>query len=426
MTVTPLTPLEVASGLVLGSRPRSRAMPIASTPREAFERSLLPALRRAPCVVSFSGGRDSSAVLAVATLVARREGLPDPIPATLRFPAAEQSEESEWQEHVVEHLGLTDWIRIERTAELDCVGPVATAALARHGLLWPCNAHFHVPVIELARGGSLLTGIGGDEMFGPSRWWHARRVLGRRVAPRPRDVLAIGLALSPPVLRRPVIRRKTHIPYPWLRPEAVRMIERGLAADEAAEPFGWSGRIAWRADRRYLQVGTASLAELGRSEDVELSHPLLGDGFASALAGLPTADRFGSRREAMDAFFHDVLPGPVRARSTKAAFDGAFWHEHSRELVARWNGEGIDGTLVDAELLREEWSSETPDPRTYTLLQSVKIALDLGESSAAESREEPAAGLLEALPAGRAAELPAGESGQVEEPLRAQRRDVQA
>jgi asparagine synthase (glutamine-hydrolysing) len=408
LSVTQLTPLEVASGLVLGTRSQRRAGSGVSAPREALERSLLPELQRAPCLVSFSGGRDSSAVLAVATLVARREGLPDPIPATLRFPAAAESAESEWQEQVVEHLGLTDWIRVERTAELDCVGPVATAALARHGLLWPCNAHFHVPVIESARGGSLLTGIGGDEMLGPSRWWYARRVLGRRVRPRPRDVLAIALALAPPLLRRPVIRRKTHIPYPWLRPDTVAELERGLAADEAAEPFGWRGRVEWRADRRYLHVGTASLAALGRAEDVVLSHPLFGDEFVSALAGLPAANRFRSRREAMDALFGDVLPTPVRDRSTKASFDGAFWHEHSRELVARWNGEGVDETLVDAELLREEWLTETPDPRTYTLLQSVKIALDLADPSAAESREKPAAGLLEAIPAARTPELPAG------------------
>jgi asparagine synthase (glutamine-hydrolysing) len=426
VTVTPLTPLEVATGLVLGTQPRRHVPSSLPTPRAALEHSLLPALQRAPCLVSFSGGRDSSAVLAVATHVARREGMPDPIPATLRFPSAAESAESEWQEQVVEHLGLTDWIRVERTSELDCVGPVATAALARHGLLWPCNAHFHVPVIEAARGGSLLTGIGGDEMFGASRWWYARRILGRRMRPRPRDVLAIGLALAPPLLRRPVIRRKTHIPYPWLRPATVAALERGLARDEAAEPFGWRGRIEWRADRRYLHVGTASLAELGRAEDVVLSHPLCGGEFTSALAALPAASRFRSRQEAMDALFGDVLPAPVRSRSTKASFDGAFWHQHSRELVARWNGEGVDEALVNPELLREEWLTETPDPRTYTLLQSVKIAVDLEGGSADESSQERAAGLLETVPALRAAEFPAGEGGERQEPLRAQRRNPQA
>ena len=43
--------------------------------RGALEAAVLPALQRPPCLVSFSGGRDSSAVLAVAADVARRHGL---------------------------------------------------------------------------------------------------------------------------------------------------------------------------------------------------------------------------------------------------------------------------------------------------------------------------------------------------------------
>lgn len=426
MTGSGLTPLEVASGLVLGSRRGGRRAAAArATPREAFERSVLQSLQRAPCLVSFSGGRDSSAVLAVAAHVARREGLPDPIPATLRFPRAEKSLESDWQEQVVKALGLQDWIRLDRTDELDCVGPVASSTLARHGLLWPCNAHFHAPLTEAAAGGSLLTGIGGDEMLGPSRWWHAQRVLGGRVRPRPRDILAIGLALAPAPLRRPVIARRTRVPYPWLRPDALVELERGLAADEASEPFRWSGRMHWRADRRYLEVGTAALAMLGRADDVELAHPFLSEEFAAALAALPAAARFGGRRGAMDALFGDVLPEALRGRSTKASFDGAFWHDHSRELVGRWNGEGVDQSLVDAERLREEWARDTPDPRTYTLLQSVKLALDLPRSTR-DRVEQPGAGRLEAVPAPGAAELQARESGQLEQPLWPHRGNAQA
>ena len=54
------------------------------TPLAALEEAILPALRRPPCLVSFSGGRDSSCVLAAATRAARREGLQPPVPVTLR------------------------------------------------------------------------------------------------------------------------------------------------------------------------------------------------------------------------------------------------------------------------------------------------------------------------------------------------------
>ena len=121
-----LTPLEIASGLVFGLGPSER-LPTAKeagTPLEALERAILPALKRPPCLVSFSGGRDSSTILAVAVRLARRQGLELPIPATNRFPVVGQSDDVEWQERVVVHLGLTDWIRTEYTSELDSVGPV--------------------------------------------------------------------------------------------------------------------------------------------------------------------------------------------------------------------------------------------------------------------------------------------------------------
>ncbi len=81
------TPLEIASCSVTGSHredatgagargPRAPAL----TAREAIERAVLPALQRQPCLVAFSGGRDSSAVLAVAALVARRPGWRSPSP----------------------------------------------------------------------------------------------------------------------------------------------------------------------------------------------------------------------------------------------------------------------------------------------------------------------------------------------------------
>ncbi|NUT56362.1 MAG: hypothetical protein HOQ03_10310 [Thermoleophilia bacterium] len=148
-----LTPLELASGLVLGGDEPDRSAPVDPDPRSAIEHAVLEPLRRGPCLVSFSGGRDSSAVLAVAAAVARREGLPLPVPATLRFPNAAASAETEWQEQVVAHLGLEEWVRLERTDELDCVGPVATECLERHGVLWPSNAHVHAPLFARARGG---------------------------------------------------------------------------------------------------------------------------------------------------------------------------------------------------------------------------------------------------------------------------------
>ena len=67
----------------------------------------------------------------------------------------------------------------------------------------------------------------------------------------------------------------------------------------------------------------------------------------------------------------DLLPGALLNRSTKARFDQVFWTEHSRELVADWQGEGVDPEIVDLDRLRAEWASPTPEAHTFTLLQSV-------------------------------------------------------
>lgn len=174
------TALELASGVVLGERwePRLPQVPASLTPRQALEDAILPALECMPCLVSFSGGRDSSVVLALAAAVARRHGLPAPVPFTVRFPGVAMADESEWQELVVRHLRLDDWQRYEAgDGELDLVGPVATRLMRRHGVLWPSNAHLVEPACRAASGGSLLTGLEGDGLLGAWRcttwpgWW---------------------------------------------------------------------------------------------------------------------------------------------------------------------------------------------------------------------------------------------------------------
>lgn len=372
-----LSPLELASGLVFrepGALPVLLAETPAVTPQQALRHAILPALERPPCLVSFSGGRDSSAILAVATDLARREGLPLPIPATNRFPAAEGAEEAEWQERVVAHLGLEDWLRRDLTDELDCVGPVARRVLRRHGVLWPCNAHFHAPLFEAATGGSLLTGVGGDEAFeSPARSNYLGVLRGRR-SPRPRDVLRVGFALAPRALRRRVIERRFPPVCWWLRPQALKRVRAALSRDAAREPLGWQARYRWVHGFHYMQVGIRSLAVLAHDHEVLAVHPFAQSEFLGALAALPRPRRFHTRGEAMRELFDDLLPRELHSRSTKAQFDGAFWAEYSRQLVARWQGEGVDPDLVDVEILKDVWTSPSPDARSFTLLQAVWLA----------------------------------------------------
>lgn len=381
-----LTPLEVACGIVLGSGAPAAQSHDGPTPIAAFERAVLEALLHPPCLVSFSGGRDSSAVLAVATRVARREGLPLPIPATNRFARVQSTDELAWQELVVTQLGLSDWFRNDVEDELDCVGPVAVEVLVRHGLLWPFNAFFHVPLLQAARGGALLTGIGGDETLGGSRWARAYSVLSGRARPRPRDALRVALALAPPSVRAPAIRRRLDVRMPWLRPASFQAVLDAFAAQESREPFGWATDFHWWRTLRAWQVAERSLGLLAADADAMLVHPFADPGFAGALAHLPRRRRFVDRSAAMALLFGDVLPASVLQRVDKATFDGAFFNGHSRRLAASWGGEGADPAHVDARLLRETWSSPAPDARSFLLLQAAWL------ERAGEGAQRPSAG----------------------------------
>jgi len=79
-------------------------------------------------VVAFSGGRDSSLLLAVAADLAAREGLEPPIALTFRYPGDPAADESSWQEFVVAHLRAAhlpfEWVCRDITTELDVIGPL--------------------------------------------------------------------------------------------------------------------------------------------------------------------------------------------------------------------------------------------------------------------------------------------------------------
>ena len=405
---SPLTDLELACGLVFGGDGRPAPLPEVHhdlTPLRALEEAIRPALQRAPCLVSFSGGRDSSAVLAIATALARREGLPDPIPATNRFLEAAASEESQWQERVVAHLGVADWLRLEFTDELDAVGPYAQRALRRHGSLWPFNAHFHLPLIEAAEGGSLLTGVGGDELFMAACPPRAYRVLTAQAAPRPRDVLTVGLAVSPRIVRRAVHRRRTKVPFAWLTAHARRALAHVIAGEDASEPYTPAARLRFVQARRSLRIGTAALATLGRDSDALVVHPLAAPDVAAALARAAPRG-FRDRTEGMQALLAGVLPPCVLARTSKAGFDQAFFHRHSRAFAATWAGEDVPAHFVEVAALRGEWQSQAPAAQSLTLLQTAWLAREnRANGSAGERVQEALGGLLERPPAVRPAHL---------------------
>ena len=380
-----LTPLEVVSGFPIGEAPGLPLLsrPLDRAPVTALERSVMSALQRNPCVVSFSGGRDSSAILAVAARTARHEGLAPPIPVTLRFRNAPESDEADWQERVVRHLDLKEWVRLDLDDELDLVGPVAATILLRHGLLWPPNTHFHQPIVEVARGGAVLTGIDGDGLLHSWRWLRTLSVVTGRLAPEPRDVIRLLLALSPPAMRRTAQRMRREPPLPWLRPATMACLRKAVLADAAAEPVRWDARVRWYARRRSLRMVLHGFDRLANDHDVLAVHPFADPAFLAALARCGGWSGLGDRTAIMRLLFAEVLPDDVLCRRTKARLDVPFWNRYTQEFLRTWSGDGVDADLVDPGKLLTEWSRPVPHAYTSTLLQSAWLSQELGKRSGA-------------------------------------------
>lgn len=370
------TALEAACGVVYGIDADASPLPAETrfrSARDALEHAVLVALQRPPCAVSFSGGRDSSAVLATAAHVARREGLPLPIAVSLRFPLCEEADETIWQEQVIDHVGIDDWRRIELTDEIDVLGPYARRVLDRHGLLWPFNAYFHAPIADEALGGSVLTGFGGDELLLPATYRRVAMILARGTTPRLRDVPRIARAVAPRSVRRRLYERdhRKREPMGWLRPLAQRDLARLSAHDAAAQPIRWNDwirRYWWHC--RYRRTACDSLDRVIADSDGAIGvHPLCDRDFLIAIATEHSHLGFRNRTQAMEILFGDLLPAPILSRNSKSHFNTAMWEHYAREFETQWDCTGIDETIVDIAALRDEWSGERPDARSFLLIQ---------------------------------------------------------
>jgi asparagine synthase (glutamine-hydrolysing) len=346
--------------------PRARVDPV-----KALEEVLASALSRPPCVVSFSGGRDSSGLLAVATKVSRERGFPPPVPATLVFPGDALVSEDEWQGLVIKELGLTEWSRIQPApGELDVVGPVAALLLKRHGQFMPFNAHVHYPIIQLAAGGSLVTGFGGDEMAMASASARAERLLARQErSSSARTLASVGLAFAPRWIRGAVYRRRFDDDLPWLTPHGYGVARAEFARQEASYPFGFDRKLQWDWRTRYTRVYAGALTALASSHDVQVVNPFISRDFLAALAQRGGIPGLGNRRDLVCLLFGGVLPPPVLERTSKAVFDNQVWTATATEFALEWSGEGIDGNLVELARLRDHWLDEGPNARSSNLLQ---------------------------------------------------------
>jgi asparagine synthase (glutamine-hydrolysing) len=369
-----MSPMETAWGIVVGNTGEATSTEETfESPRKALERVVRTALQRAPCGVAFSGGRDSSVVLAIATHVARRDGLSEPIPITRVFPTVPEADEREWQEGVVRHLGLRDWHRVVIHDELDVVGPIAREHLVDHGVLWPPAIAGDVPLVEAVPGGSVIDGEGGDEVLGVGA--HRIAPLAHLLnSPRPvswRRCRSAAATLAPAAVRgRREARRFGTQPLTWLRPAAKAALVAAMERVERERPLSFARGVRMvRSDRSHV-LGSRNRRTLAQARGVDFSSPLLHPDVVEALAREGGVVGRGSRSQVLRSLAGDLLPDQVLGRTSKADFTRCYMGRHTREFATEWSGDGVDDELVDAEQLKQLWLASPPLAPTSAILQA--------------------------------------------------------
>lgn len=325
-------------------------------PRAALEAVLLPALTRSEgrCYVLFSGGRDSSAILAVAVALARRVGADDPLPVTVIHPNAPGSDEADWQRLVLDHLDIGQRKVLKFDGEQAWLGDSAAHSLTQNGLLWPPAVHLHGAIYSnLEPGAAVVSGEGGD-----------LAIEGRRVTPlvsaarelRPRAAFRALADLFRSSGRQAIAGLADACR--WLTPEGRRTFSEVYA--HSAEPLRWDrdlyrsvySRLAVMASVNFrAKVSTSGLVPLNPFEEPR---------FIAALMRVGGRFGLGDRTAMMRALFGDLLPAALLARTSKAYFNETRWSAVEQGFAADWDGAGIDPMYNDPALLRQEWLSETP------------------------------------------------------------------
>jgi asparagine synthase (glutamine-hydrolysing) len=305
---------------------------------EAAIRARMP--RGGQAAVFFSGGIDSSVILSGAAHVARRDGLPLPVPMTAVYEEHPESDEAFYRDEVARCAGVAPIVVRASAPDAALFRMQADRRAALPDL--PADAAGRV-VHQRARELDLttaLTGVGGDWLFGGSPLAYAdlirrgrllaairRHRLDRRTPDSgwtPRGLLTAGMwpALPPRVRARlrPAARRVMRAGPPlWLRlpvPELPQGPVPPRGAAHASADITASLRDGW------IPLSFELFEQTSAEAGCHVSHPLLDRRMLEFALALPedqrrrgTETRFVLKRAAAD-----LLPEALLRRTTKADF----------------------------------------------------------------------------------------------------------
>lgn len=359
-------------------------------PADALTAAISKLLDSSSCYVAFSGGCDSSLVLCAATTACRAVGHNDPIPVTYRYSAPE-TDESGYQEAVVRHLGLNDWIKLDLGIDADLLSPSTCDELLTGGAMWPPAPLTRAKALRGLGGGLWLSGEGGDAVFGPRRVSYAERAVHtwlRRPHRPPWGLLRRGLGeLAPRRLRI----RSAEADYTrnygaeWLDADLRQRYFRDAAVLVASEPLLPSRWYGHYLSLPSVRIGHESLRAFKSGLGLRWQAPLVDREFLGALSGALSWHEYRGRRHLLRALFSELLPAQIIDRRTKVAFNTALFGPYTRKFAAEWSGEGTPAG-VDSEWLKLHWQSSQVFAGTAPLLHHVWLARQRAQSTHPGSR----------------------------------------
>jgi asparagine synthase (glutamine-hydrolysing) len=328
-------------------------------------------------------------VLAVAVDEARRHGLPLPVAFSLLYPGAEGTNEGDWQELVVRHLGVEDWekFHVPPTAG-ELLGPSVLGSVTDHGLLWSPAVHTMVCWLPSLRGMTVLTGEGGDEILGAQRVTPLRAALStvRHDPRRALDRRLLRRALEP--LQPVAVRRKRWASnvsdlWSWLRPSAREQALHDVGVAATRQPLAWRAAVRSEPRRAAVRRGEVARRMVAGRWAVRLVDPLHDPAFVESFARQGGLLGWSGRDAAMHRLFHGLLPDAVLYRRSKAYFNRVYFGPESRE-VARGLTADVHPEWVDQDRLRHMWQADLVDAGVTALAQAAY--LDANGLSRAGSR----------------------------------------
>lgn len=372
--------LELHSGIVSGrdATPACRIQRDAVTdPRAALISVIAEKMQDGPCVVQFSGGRDSSLILALAVQAARERSSEMPVAVSVRYPDVVSSHESAWQDLVVRHLGVRHEVVEVARGDDEVCGPLGVSQLVRHGPLLPSAVGVSLGRVAGVVGGRpLLTGEGGDEVLGGSRVSLPVAHWRRRRRPSAQSVADMVSALAPRVVRRTLVRRELQagLAPTWLQQRAHQPVMKALVEDITDTPWDWREARWLTPCSRQWKLGASAMDAIAGSDGFSVHHPLLDPLFITALNQRGGRLGLATRTEAMSILAGDTLPREVLTRSTKATFNEVYAGDRLRAFARSWDGSGVDTALVDIERLRAAWTDSVVPSASLAPLQLALLA----------------------------------------------------